>query len=113
MYISQIVAGQRRACGRVPPRKKNKGATICQLLLSNTHVYFRNITKDILNIKYDDVKIDLIMSVLGLLNADDLEMVEVKVGRERRQDQREDFGLIEKDENFTYTQLELPFPRGL
>ena len=27
--------------------------------------------------------------------------------------QREDFGLIEKDENFTYTQLELPFPRGL
>jgi len=71
------------------------------------------ITKDILNIKYDDIKIDLIMSALGLLNADDLETVEVKVGTERRQDQREDFGLIEKDENFTYTQLELPFPRGL
>ena len=25
--------------------KKNKGATICQLLFSNTHVYLRNITK--------------------------------------------------------------------
>ena len=45
MYISQIVALKRRACGRDPPKKKNKGATICQLLFSNTHVYFKNITK--------------------------------------------------------------------
>ena len=35
-----------------PTQKKNKGATICQLLFSNTHVYLRNITKG------DKMKID-------------------------------------------------------
>lgn len=71
------------------------------------------LTKDILNLKYDDVKIDLIMSALKFLNNDELETIEVQTIKERRQDQKENFGLIKEDENFTYTQLELPFPKDL
>ena len=52
------------------------------------------LTTDILNLKYDDIKIDLIMNALKFLNNDDLEIIEVKTIKERKQDQKENFGLI-------------------
>ena len=55
----------------------------------------KRLAKDILNLKYDDIKIDLIISSLNFLNDDQLEKIEVKSIIERQQDEKENLGAVD------------------
>jgi hypothetical protein len=55
----------------------------------------KRLAKDILNLKYDDIKIDLIISSLNFLNSEQLETIEVKSIIERQQDEKENLGAID------------------
>ena len=55
----------------------------------------KRLAKDILNLKYDDIKIDLIVSSLNFLNSEQLETIEVKSIIERQQDEKENLGAVD------------------
>ena len=55
----------------------------------------KRLAKDILNLKYDDIKIDLIISSLNFLNSEQLETIEVKSIIERQQDEKENLGAVD------------------
>jgi hypothetical protein len=55
----------------------------------------KRLAKDILNLKYDDIKIDLIISSLNFLDSEQLETIEVKSIIERQQDEKENLGVVD------------------
>jgi hypothetical protein len=55
----------------------------------------KRLAKDILNLKYDDIKINLIISSLNFLDSEQLETIEVKSIIERQQDEKENLGVVD------------------